>query len=82
MIIKNPIDLFINLRNGNGNPRKLLKNQIEIKSDLGKIKNQNQNQRPIENVISVTQNVIQSVIQNVQFFFDFKGKILERLIIL
>ena len=65
VIIKNPIDLFINLRNGNGNPRKLLKNQIEIKSDLGKIKNQNQNQ-----------NVIQSVIQNVQFFFDFKGKIL------
>ena len=74
MIIKNPIDLFINLRNGNGNPRKLLKNQIEIKSDLGKIKIKIK--RPIENVISVTQNVIQSVIQNVQFFFDFKGKIL------
>ena len=36
---QNPIYLFINLRDGNENPREILKNQIDVKSDLGKNKN-------------------------------------------
>ena len=35
---QNPIDLFINLRDGNVNPREVLKNQTDFKSDLGQIK--------------------------------------------
>ena len=35
---QNPIDLFINLRDGNANPRAVLKSQIYFKSDLGKMK--------------------------------------------
>ena len=35
---QNPIYLFINLRDGNENPREILKNQIDVKSDLGKKK--------------------------------------------
>ena len=35
---QNPIDVFINLRNGNVNPREVLKNQNDFKSDLSKIK--------------------------------------------
>ena len=32
------IDLFINLRDANVNPREVSKNQIDFKSDLGEIK--------------------------------------------
>ena len=35
---QNLIDLFINLRDDNINPRELLKNQIKFKSDLSEIK--------------------------------------------
>ena len=35
---QNPIDVFINLRNGNVNPREVLKNQNDFKSDLSEIK--------------------------------------------
>ena len=38
---QNLIDLFINLRDGNVNPREVLKNQINFKSDLNKIKKGN-----------------------------------------
>ena len=38
---QNPRDLFINLRDGNVNPREILKIQIDYKSDLGKIKKGN-----------------------------------------
>ena len=34
---QNPIDLFIHLRDGNLEPREVLKNQIDFKSGLGKI---------------------------------------------
>ena len=45
---QNPIDIFINLSDGNVNPREVLKNQIEFKSDIDEIKkkkihDQNQN---------------------------------------
>ena len=47
---QNPIDIFINLRDGNINPREVLKNQTDFKSDLKKSKKskkeiRNQNQR-------------------------------------
>lgn len=35
---QNPIDLFKDLRDGNINPKKVLKNQINFKSDLDKMK--------------------------------------------
>ena len=38
---QNPIDLFINLRDGNVNPREVLKDQEDFKSGLGKIKREN-----------------------------------------
>ena len=40
-VYQNLIDLFINLRDGNLNPRETLKNQIYFKSDLGEIKREN-----------------------------------------
>ena len=41
---QNLIDLFVNLRDGNVKPREVLKNQIDFKWDLGKIKKEIQNQ--------------------------------------
>ena len=41
---QNPIDLFKNLRDGNIKPKKVLKNQINFKSDLGEIKKEIKNQ--------------------------------------
>ena len=38
---QNPINLFINLRDGNINPRKVIKDQINFKSDLSEIKKGN-----------------------------------------
>ena len=38
---QNPIDIFINLSDGNINPREVLKNQIEFKSDIDEIKKGN-----------------------------------------
>ena len=44
---QNMIDLFISFRDVNGNLQEVLKNQLEFKSDLGKIRKeiQNQNQK-------------------------------------
>ena len=38
---QNPIDIFINLSDGNVNPREVLKNQIDFKSDIDEIKKGN-----------------------------------------
>ena len=65
---QNTIGLFINLRNGNVNPREVLKNQVDFKSDLGEIKKGNPKSK-LENQISV--------IQNVQNFFDLREKIID-----
>ena len=35
---QNPIDSFIDLVDGNKNPREVLKDQINVKADLGEIK--------------------------------------------
>ena len=35
---QNPIELFKDLRDGNINPKEILKDQINFKSDLGKMK--------------------------------------------
>ena len=53
---ENLIDSFKDLRDGNVNPRKVFKNQINFESDLGKIKKQNPISRS-ENQMSVTQNI-------------------------
>ena len=62
------IDLFINLRDGNINPKKVLKIQINFKSDLGEIKQWN--------LKSKAENQI-SVMQNVDNFFDWSEKIID-----
>ena len=49
---QNLINLFINLRDGNANPRKVLKNQIDFKSYLGEIKKGNSKSKS-EDQISV-----------------------------
>ena len=50
---QNPIHLFINLRDYNINPIKVLKKQHDFKSDLGEIKKENLKSK-LENQISVT----------------------------
>ena len=52
---QNPIDLFANLRNGNVNPREVLKNQNDFKSDLSEIKIGNKKSKS-KNQITVIQN--------------------------
>ena len=39
---QNLIDLFINLRDGNVDPKEVLKNEMNFKSGLGEIKKENQ----------------------------------------
>ena len=51
-VYQNLRDLFKNLRDGNISPKEVLKNQINFKSDLGKIKKKIRNQ----DQISVIQN--------------------------
>ena len=63
---QNPVDLFINLRDGNVNPREVLKNQIDFKSGLGIIKKRNPKSKSEDQI---------SVIQNVQNLFDLREKI-------
>ena len=58
---QNLINLFINLRDGNANPRKVLKNQIDFKSYLGEIKKGNPKSKSEDQI---------SVIKNVQNIFD------------
>ena len=43
---QNPIYLFIKLRDGNVNPKEVLKNQINFKLDRGEIKKGNPNLKP------------------------------------
>ena len=43
-VYQNPIELFKNLRHGNINPREVLKNRINLKSNLVEIKTEIQNQ--------------------------------------
>ena len=64
---QNPIDYFINLRDGNINPKQVLKDQINFKSDIGKKKG---------NETSKSEDQI-SAIQNVQIFFDLSEKIID-----
>ena len=52
---KNPIDSFKNLRDGIINPKEVLKNQFNLKSDLGETKKCNPKSR-LENKISVIEN--------------------------
>ena len=56
---ENPTDLFINLRNGNVNPRKAFKNKNEFKSELGRIKKGNPKSKSKDQA---------SVIHNIQIF--------------
>ena len=65
---QNPIDLFINFRDGNVSPREVLKNQKEFKSDLGEIKKGNPKSKSKDQI---------SVIQNVQNCFDLREKIIN-----
>ena len=53
---QNPIDLLLNLRDGNRNLKEVLKNQINFQSDLGEIKKGNPNLKS-EDQINVMQNV-------------------------
>ena len=41
---QNPIDIFINLRDGNINQKQVLKNHIRVKSDLGEKEKEIENQ--------------------------------------
>ena len=56
---QNLIDLFINLRDSNVNPREVLKNQNDFKSDLGEIKKGNAKSKSKDQT---------SLIKNVQNF--------------
>ena len=53
---QDPIDLFINLRDGNVRSREVLKNQNEFKSDLDEIKKRNPESKS-KDQISVIKNV-------------------------
>ena len=61
-------DLFKNLRDGNINPKEVLKNQISFKSGLSEIIKGNPKSR--------TENQI-SVIQDVENFFCLREKIID-----
>ena len=57
---QNPVELFKNLRDGNTNPREVLKYQINFSLDLGEIRKENLDFKSEDQI---------SVIQNVQIFF-------------
>ena len=61
------INLFINLRDRNINPKEVLKNQINFKSYLGQIKKGNPNLKSKDQI---------NVMQNVEIFFDLREKII------
>ena len=65
---QNLIELFVNLRDGNLNSKEALKSQINFKSDLDKIKKQNQKSKTEDQI---------SLIQNVQKLLDLRGKIVD-----
>ena len=67
VIIKIQIELFKDLRDGNINPKEVLKDQINLnfKSGLDEIKNGNKQSKSRDET---------SVIQDVQNLSDFKGQ--------
>ena len=68
------MDLFEKFTGGNVNPREVLKNQNNFKSDLGEIKKGNPKSKS-EDQISVIRVII-SVI-NVKNIFDLREKIID-----
>ena len=60
--------MFKNLRDGNVNPREVLKDQINFKSDLGEIRKENLDLKSEEQI---------SEIQNVANIFDLRENIIE-----
>ena len=62
------LELFKDLRDGNINPKEVLKDEINFKSDLGEIKNVNSKSKSEDQI---------SVIQNVEKFFDLREKIID-----
>ena len=67
-VYQNPIDLFKILKNGNKNPKEVVKNQINFKPDLGEIRKRNPKWRLVDQI---------SVIKNVEKFFDLREKIID-----
>ena len=63
---QNPIELYKDLRDGSINPKKVLKDQINFKLDLGKIEKGNPKSKSKDQV---------SVIQKVEIFFVLREKI-------
>ena len=61
---QNPIELFKDLRDGNINPKEVLKDQSNFKSDLGEIKKGNPKDQ-----INLTQNI--------EKLFDLREKIID-----
>ena len=61
-------ELFKDLRDGNINPKEVLKDQINFKSDLGEIRKGNKNSKSKYKI---------SVTQNVEKFFDLREKIID-----
>ena len=64
---QNPIDFFQNTRDGNYNPRAVLKNQNNFNSDIGKIRKINPNLKSKDEI---------SVEQTIKILFDLAGKII------
>ena len=64
---QSPIDLFINLRDGNADPREVLKNQIDFKWDLGEIRKGNPKSKSEDQI---------SVIKIFNFFY-LRGKVIN-----
>ena len=62
---QNPIELFKDLTDGNINTKEVLKDQINLKSDLGEIKKGNKKSKSEDQI---------SVIENVEKFFDLREK--------
>ena len=65
---QNPIDLFKLKWDGSIDPKEILKNQINFKSDLGEIIKGNPKTKSEEQI---------SVIKNVENFFDFREEIVD-----
>ena len=65
---QDPKKLFKNIRDGNINPKEVLKDQINFKSYLCEIKKGNPKSKPKDET---------SVLQNVETFFDLREKIID-----
>ena len=70
---QNLTELFKDLIDGNINPKEVLKDQINFKSDLGKTKKGNKKSKSKDQI---------SVIQNIENIFDLREKIIFLEIIL